>query len=106
MNISQYTLFPLLVTDGICCQYRQGWYVRIRLCCFISPFYCVTYSHFFFYFRITITTKKSGQEKEVVWNHDGEFTDVLDVYLQVSPDGREIQVEASSASTSLDGDDL
>ncbi|CAB9511818.1 Vitamin K-dependent protein C (Fragment) [Seminavis robusta] len=52
--------------DGICCKYRNGF--------------------------VTLTKKISGQEKKVAYRNNGDFGSELDVYFQVSEDGRTIDI--------------
>ena len=52
--------------DGICCKYRNGW--------------------------ITVTKKRSGMDKAVIYRHDGEFFGELTVYLVASDDARDMEV--------------
>jgi len=61
-------------SDGVCCLYRNGW--------------------------VTITQKSTGEDQEVednnnkkiVWRHNGNFERILQVYFEVSEDGRKVEV--------------
>ena len=54
--------------DGICCQYRNGF--------------------------ITITKKKNdNDDNAIVFQHNGNFDDSVEVYLQASDDGKDIQIQ-------------
>lgn len=59
--------------DGICCRYRNGF--------------------------VTITNKKNGADKVVVFESSGDFESSLEVLLRTDENGRGIEVvDAASAS--------
>ena len=66
---------PVLPTgDGICCRYRNGF--------------------------VTVTKKRGGTDKAVIYKHDGEFLHELVVYLVASDDARDLEVKEATAFAS------
>jgi len=64
--------YPL---DGICCRYKSGW--------------------------LTITNKKNGADKVVVFESSGDFESSLEVFLRADENGRGMEVVDVSSLTIL-----